>query len=512
MKRILLCFAACSTLSFHSYSQCTPNPATGTAGVTPTPDNVTCIERGVPYSIVMQIENFSSLAGGLATVNSATIDSLQNFPCGISWQANKLTLAGGETGCILVSGTTTDAIGQYPLRIFMTLSVTVPLLGQTFTPSGEITALIDSIENLTGQTIPIDLSYYSRVINPGSGCPPIDRSPAANNLTSSGATCPTSSLAVSITGDNSICAGESTTLTANVSNASGTVTYTWSSGGSGQTKTVSPASTTSYSVTVNDQNGSATSSITVTVSPRPNAAFSATPSGRTVTINNTSTGGATYSWNFGDSQTSTAQSPSPHTYAADGNYTITLIVTSSAGCKDTATQSVTIGCPLPSASFTAVASGQTVTINNTSTGGSTFSWNFGDNQTSTAQNPPAHTYTSGGNYTITLIVTNSCGSDTATQNVSITGVFIPSPHYTLSFDVFPNPGEGSFTVQINAGNSGKSYELKVFDLAGKKLFNEKMTGDALMQKQLDMSWLAKGSYLLQIGSQEGFGIKKIVLR
>jgi hypothetical protein len=39
-----------------------------------------------------------------------------------------------------------------------------------------------------------------------------------------------------------------------------------------------------------------------------------------------------------------------------------------------------------------------------------WSWDFGDTETSTAQNP-SHTYASAGVYTVTLTATNSCGSD-----------------------------------------------------------------------------------------------------
>ncbi len=48
-----------------------------------------------------------------------------------------------------------------------------------------------------------------------------------------------------------------------------------------------------------------------------------------------------------------------------------------------------------------------------------WSWTFGDGGTSTAQNP-SHTYTSAGNYTVSLTATNVAGSDTETKNNYIT--------------------------------------------------------------------------------------------
>lgn len=46
-------------------------------------------------------------------------------------------------------------------------------------------------------------------------------------------------------------------------------------------------------------------------------------------------------------------------------------------------------------------------------------WDFGDGQSSTQQNP-SHFYTSSGSYTVTLIVSNNMGNDTAVQQINIT--------------------------------------------------------------------------------------------
>ena len=66
----------------------------------------------------------------------------------------------------------------------------------------------------------------------------------------------------------------------------------------------------------------------------PTAAFSTgTIEGLTVTFINASVGGDTYSWEFGDGNTSTEEAPT-HTYDAEGTYTVKLTTTNSEGSSD----------------------------------------------------------------------------------------------------------------------------------------------------------------------------------
>jgi PKD repeat protein len=56
-----------------------------------------------------------------------------------------------------------------------------------------------------------------------------------------------------------------------------------------------------------------------------------------------------------------------------------------------------------------------VQFNETTVGNvSTWTWNFGDNKTSTLKNP-THTYLRGGEYNVTLSVSNEAGIDSTTK-------------------------------------------------------------------------------------------------
>jgi PKD repeat protein len=125
-----------------------------------------------------------------------------------------------------------------------------------------------------------------------------------------------------------------------------------------------------------------------------------------------------WAWNFGDGNTSTQQDPS-HTYTAAGDYTVTLNVSNGDGA-DTAVKtnyiSVSAAGTAPTAAFSGTPTSGTapldVSFSDASTDGPTsWSWNFGDGNTSTQQNP-SHTYTTAGSYTVSLTVSNAYGNDT----------------------------------------------------------------------------------------------------
>lgn len=170
----------------------------------------------------------------------------------------------------------------------------------------------------------------------------------------------------------------------------------------------------------------ATTTITV-IPPPPVADFEALPRGRcitdTVQFTDLSTGIIdTWHWEFGDGDTSNVQHPT-HVYPDTGLYTITLTVTGPGG-SDSETKSEYIKIwDTPIAAFDVVPdSGEaplTVQITDQSIGFRRGHFEFGDG-TQSPQNNPKHTYSTAGVYTITRIVRNPCGVDSAQKTVIVT--------------------------------------------------------------------------------------------
>src|SRR5206468_3144743 len=134
---------------------------------------------------------------------------------------------------------------------------------------------------------------------------------------------------------------------------------------------------------------------------------------------NTSSGAASYVWNFGDGSTSTDANPT-HTYAGIGTYTVKLVAMTSPGCTDSVSHDVKVNTkPTPAFSGTDACLGFANSFTNTSSGAASYMWNFGDGSTSTATNP-THTYGGTGTYTVKLIAMTSSGcTDSVSHDVKV---------------------------------------------------------------------------------------------
>ncbi|MBP2146314.1 PGF-pre-PGF domain-containing protein [Methanofollis sp. W23] len=182
-----------------------------------------------------------------------------------------------------------------------------------------------------------------------------------------------------------------------------------------------------YTVELNASNayGFETTTSTVTVLTSPSADFTqSTAEGNAplnVAFTDASTGDVSaWAWNFGDGSVSTEENPS-HEYVTPGTYTIELNASNAYGFETT-TSTVTI-LPAPKANFTqSAAEGNaplTVAFTDASTGDVTsWAWNFGDGNVSTAQNP-SHEYVTPGTYTVELNASNVYGFDTTTSTVTV---------------------------------------------------------------------------------------------
>jgi gliding motility-associated-like protein len=275
----------------------------------------------------------------------------------------------------------------------------------------------------------------------------------------------------------------------------GTLTYQWQfngvdiPGATGSTYTVSPitpANAGSYTCIVSDAACTITTNAAIlSFGDAPVVNFIAEPltgcSPLTVQFTDLTPGNTVnWNWNFGDpsssTNTSTSQNPS-HTYSYGGIYTVTLTVTNDQGCTGTLTIPDMIdvqASPVASFSYTPTLvfeDSPTVSFINTSTGGTSYLWSFGDGPpagTSTLQNP-VYTFPGTGDYDVWLWVETSYGCrDSVNKIISV------RPFVTFYIpNAFSPNGDGSNDYFMPYGNSvdPEGYSMTVYDRWGKVIFN-----------------------------------------
>ncbi len=169
------------------------------------------------------------------------------------------------------------------------------------------------------------------------------------------------------------------------------------------------------------------------------APFSPAFSGSLSTSGSPLGGGLTYAWTFGNSQTSSLQTPGPITYGAQGYYNVSLTVTDNNNCSNTDVNVVSIVQPTLSVTVpgTVCVSGQdaagaasllpmpTVQSSQPST-----VWQMGDGNTLTIPPPPA--------------------------------VGVPGQTYPVGYPLYTTPGVKILTITASIGNCVATTTKSIF--------------------------------------------------
>ncbi|SFD11266.1 gliding motility-associated C-terminal domain-containing protein [Chitinophaga sp. CF118] len=120
-----------------------------------------------------------------------------------------------------------------------------------------------------------------------------------------------------------------------------------------------------------------------------------------------------YDWNFGDGGTSTVQIPT-HTFTVEGNYVVSLTITTQGGCTQTATLPVRVGTPVVVDFTVDKTSGCQPTLfsftNKSVPAGQEWFWTFEENNGSIGSSSlenPTYVFNSIGKHDVTLVVNNN---------------------------------------------------------------------------------------------------------
>lgn len=299
-----------------------------------------------------------------------------------------------------------------------------------------------------------------------------------------------------------ICNGNTATLDAG-NNGS---TFDWSTGASTQTITTNTAGW--HKVTVTTANNCAIEDSTfIVLNPLPIVDLG----NDTAICPNTSfsldagNAGATYLWSTG----ALTQTIDP---SQDGIYSV--IVTDANGCEGTDEIEITLfdAATVDGFNFTPqfdIQSGLVAFAPINPQFVDEYLWDFGDGNTSTLQ-APTNVYQASGNYTVSLSVTNECGTNDTSITIRVdlvTGIKkVNSEH--LLIDVYPVPAKDALQVATKA-NDNRLESISIVNALGQEV--QVNTNINQAATTLNLSSLADGNYYLKIKTKQGEAIKKFTV-
>ncbi len=117
------------------------------------------------------------------------------------------------------------------------------------------------------------------------------------------------------------------------------------------------------------------------------------------------------------------------------------------------------------ADFSIVQNGSTITLTNESSRATTYTWLFGDGQSDEIENAE-YTFTENGVYTVSLVASSECNSDTISKQVAVGGTLSLSD---LDFAAVEFRTKDEF-IEVSCKESG--YSMEVFGTDGKQLIKQ----------------------------------------
>jgi PKD domain-containing protein len=174
----------------------------------------------------------------------------------------------------------------------------------------------------------------------------------------------------------------------------------------------------------------------------------------------------------------------------------------------------------------------------------TYSWSWGDGNFSSGA-APSHTYSTPGYYNICLTITDGTGCTNTycdssyylyrgTSNTTMVTVTVISTttgtnnlnEKNNSFNIFPNPSSGTFQLTINTKHN-VPMECEIINVMGEKVYQAPLPAHSANWPKcpldicpprgeegyavLDVSFLAKGIYLVRVSDGKNFESKKLVI-
>lgn len=304
--------------------------------------------------------------------------------------------------------------------------------------------------------------------------------------------------AVALGHDTAFCTGG--TIVLHTGNSDIGRTVLWSDGSSADSLSVN--TTGAYYVTVTNQFGcSATDTAHINVKTYPviNLGNDTTIcSGNVLTLDaGTQPFGTTFYWN-------TTQTTQTILASDSGKYKVTA---NNHGCisSDSIQVSEVAAPHLSGVTITQNADGSYSCSASGVQNATGYNWDFGDGSAGSTSTSPTHTYAHTGNYTVTLVISNACGSDSASANIR----FIAAGIHQVNLDkdqlkLYPNPARDRVTLKNESPYKMES--VSVYNILGQEVFQDKTNNQS--EYELNVQGFASGMYNIKIIFKDGNWISR----
>jgi hypothetical protein len=142
-----------------------------------------------------------------------------------------------------------------------------------------------------------------------------------------------------------------------------------------------------------------------------------------------------------------------------------------------------------------------------------YTWSTGES-TQTISLDSTVFYIGSNEVTVEVTNTENCtNSDTIALEVDIcTGILTPELRFE-NINVFPNPSNGYVVIELT-GLQNKEYHLGVYNSVGAIVFDENFENNGAKKQtwNLDLSSRAKGVYFIQLQSERGIRVERLVVQ
>ena len=142
--------------------------------------------------------------------------------------------------------------------------------------------------------------------------------------------------------------------------------------------------------------------------------------------------------------------------------------------------------------------GFSILFQDTNTGAQSWSWDFGDGNTSNITGP-LHSYSKKGTYTVTLTVSDGNCTYTSSQDITISdNVAVDPPLEATSVRFHPNPSNGNISLIIEGEGAGR-YDFSLINISGQEVFSQEISKNHHKTiLQISMPDVPAGLYLIRL--------------